>query len=118
MESREIRSVRRWGIVGVLSTVLLTFSGHWCVKAVAGERAELANYRVHAIHRSEEKQPIKNRTYSLEIRGAGIGIHQDYQSTIWEFIKIQMIIKLHFRLERVQAELKYVRPFSTRQVKR
>lgn len=38
MESREISSVTRWGIVGVLGTVLLTFSGHWWGKAVAHEK--------------------------------------------------------------------------------
>ncbi|RMN29082.1 hypothetical protein ALQ62_05292 [Pseudomonas coronafaciens pv. zizaniae] len=87
MEFREISSVTRWGIVGVLGSVLLTFSGHWWGKAIAGERNELANYKTQAIRQSEEKQSIQKRTYSLEIRGIGIGIHQDYQSTIWEFIK-------------------------------
>ncbi len=87
MELRNIDSVTRWGIAGVLGTILLTFSGHWWGKAVASERAELADYKAQVILQGKEKQLIQKRTYSLEIRGVGIGIHQDYQSTIWEFIK-------------------------------
>lgn len=87
MESREISSVTRWGIVGVLGTVLLTFSGHWWGKAVAHEKTELADYKNQVMAQNTEQQATQKRTYSLEIRGVGIGIYHDHQSEIWEFIK-------------------------------
>ncbi|QQN26793.1 MULTISPECIES: type VI lipase adapter Tla3 domain-containing protein [Pseudomonas syringae group] len=87
MEIRDIDSVTRWGIAGVLGAILLTFSGHWWGKAVASERAELAAYKAQVILQGEEEKSVQERTYSLEVRGVGVGIHQDYQSTIWEFIK-------------------------------
>ncbi|OPE56938.1 hypothetical protein BTW15_27470 [Pseudomonas syringae pv. tomato] len=87
MEIRDIDSVTRWGIAGVLGAILLTFSGHWWGKAVASERTELAAYKAQVILQGEEEKSVQERTYSLEVRGVGVGIHQDYQSTIWEFIK-------------------------------
>ncbi|GKQ46932.1 hypothetical protein PSTH2693_17270 [Pseudomonas syringae pv. theae] len=87
MELRDVNPVTRWGTAGVLGTILLTFSGHWHGNVMANERVELADYKSQVLLQDKEKQPIQKRTYSLDIRGVGVGIHQDYQSTIWEFIK-------------------------------
>ncbi|KPW13985.1 Uncharacterized protein ALO42_03876 [Pseudomonas syringae pv. atrofaciens] len=87
MEFRDVTPFTRGGIAAIFGTVLLIYSGHWWGNAMASERAELADYKAQAILQDKEKQSIQKRTYSLEIRGVGIGIHQDYQSTIWDFIK-------------------------------
>lgn len=34
-----------------------------------------------------EQRATQTRTYALEIRGVGLGIYQDHQSEIWQFIK-------------------------------
>ncbi|WP_122365824.1 type VI lipase adapter Tla3 domain-containing protein, partial [Pseudomonas syringae group genomosp. 3] len=44
-------------------------------------------YKAQVILQGEEEKSVQERTYSLEVRGVGVGIHQDYQSIIWEFIK-------------------------------
>lgn len=50
-------------------------------------KAELAAYKSEVITQNAEQEAARQRTYSLEIRGAGIGIYEDHQSEIWEFIK-------------------------------
>ncbi|MDF5892036.1 DUF2875 family protein [Pseudomonas syringae pv. syringae] len=79
MEFRDIHSATRWGIAGILGITLFAYSGQWWGKAVAHGNAELA-------HKSEQ-MATQQRTYSLEIRGAGIAIFHDKQSEIWSFIK-------------------------------
>ncbi|KPW38253.1 super protein [Pseudomonas syringae pv. tagetis] len=87
MELRDMSSVMRWGITAILGTALLAFSGHWWGKAVAHEKAELADYKNQVMVQNAEQHATQQRTYSLEIRGVGIGIYHDHQSEIWEFVK-------------------------------
>ncbi|MBI6706542.1 type VI lipase adapter Tla3 domain-containing protein [Pseudomonas viridiflava] len=87
MELHNIHPVNRRSITIILGITLLASSGHWWGRVAASERAGLADYKAQAILQGEEKNSLQQRTYSLEIRGAGIGIHQDYQSTIWDSIQ-------------------------------
>ncbi|WP_162886960.1 type VI lipase adapter Tla3 domain-containing protein [Pseudomonas syringae] len=87
VELRDIHSVVRWSIAGILGTALLAYSGHWWGNAIAHEKAELAAYKSEVITQNAEQEAARQRTYSLEIRGAGIGIYEDHQSEIWDFIK-------------------------------
>ncbi|MCF4982750.1 DUF2875 domain-containing protein [Pseudomonas syringae] len=87
MQLRDINPVLRWGIAGILGLVLLVYSGHWWGKAIAHEKAELAAYRTEVTAQKNEQMATQQRTYSLEIRGAGIAIFHDSQSEIWSFIK-------------------------------
>jgi hypothetical protein len=87
MELRDMNPVMRWGITAILGTLLLIFSVHWWDKAVASEKAGLAAYKANALAQIAEQKATQLRTYSLEIRGVGLGIHQDHQSEIWQFIK-------------------------------
>ncbi|KEZ69678.1 hypothetical protein C5I_0128760, partial [Pseudomonas syringae pv. syringae FF5] len=87
MQLRDINPVMRWGIAGILGLVLLVYSGHWWGKAIAHEKAELAAYRTEVTAQKNEQTATQQRTYSLEIRGAGIAIFHDNQSEIWSFIK-------------------------------
>jgi hypothetical protein len=87
MELRDMRPVMRWGIAAILGPSLLVFSVHWWGKAVASERAGLAAYKADVKAQIAERQATQARTYALEIRGVGLGIYQDHQSEIWQFIK-------------------------------
>ena len=87
MELRDMNPVLRWGIAAILSPMLLIFSVHWWGKAVASEKAGLAAYKANVMAQMAEQQATKTRTYALEIRGVGLGIYQDHQSEIWQFIK-------------------------------
>ncbi|WPN28153.1 DUF2875 family protein [Pseudomonas sp. P5_109] len=87
MELRKINPVLRWGIAAILGPLLLIFSVHWWGKAVASEKAGLAAYKANVMAQIAEQQATQVRTYALEIRGAGLGIYQDHQSEIWQFIK-------------------------------
>ncbi|WP_439869508.1 type VI lipase adapter Tla3 domain-containing protein [Pseudomonas syringae] len=87
MQLRDINPVMRWGIAGILGLVVLVYSGHWWGKAIAHEKAELAAYRTEVTAQKNEQMATQQRTYSLEIRGAGIAIFHDSQSEIWSFIK-------------------------------
>ncbi|WP_029774738.1 type VI lipase adapter Tla3 domain-containing protein, partial [Pseudomonas avellanae] len=87
MELRDMSSVMRWGITAILGATLLAFSGHWWGKAVAHEKAELADYKNQVMVQNAEQHATQQRTYSLEIRGVGVGIYHDHQTEIWEFVK-------------------------------
>lgn len=87
MELRDINPVLRWGIAAILGPLLLIFSVHWWGKAVASEKAGLAAYKANVMAQITEQQATQARTYALEIRGVGLGIYQDHQSEIWQFIK-------------------------------
>ncbi|MDD0999772.1 DUF2875 family protein [Pseudomonas sp. TNT2022 ID1044] len=87
MELRDMNPVMRWGIAAILGPLLLIFSVHWWGKAVASEKAGLAAYKANVVAQIAERQATQVRTYALEIRGVGLGIHQDHQSEIWQFIK-------------------------------
>ncbi|KPY69707.1 type VI lipase adapter Tla3 domain-containing protein [Pseudomonas syringae] len=86
MELRNIHSVTRWGIAGILSAVLLSYSGHWWGKAVANEKHELAAYRSEIIAKNAEQQAAEARKYSLEIRGVGLAVNDWHQSSVWREI--------------------------------
>ncbi|WP_148283768.1 type VI lipase adapter Tla3 domain-containing protein, partial [Pseudomonas avellanae] len=86
MELRDIHSVTRWGIAGILGAVLLSYSGHWWGKAIANEKHELAAYKSEVIAKNAEQQATQARTYSLEIRGVGIAVNDWHQSSVWREI--------------------------------
>nr|WP_043302318.1 DUF2875 family protein [Pseudomonas sp. GM55] len=87
MEIRDLKPVLYWGIAAILGPLLLIFSVHWWGKAVASERAGLVAYKANVMAQIAEQQATQARTYALEIRGVGLGIYQDHQSEIWQFIK-------------------------------
>ena len=87
VEIRDLNPVLRWGIAAILGPLLLIFSVHWWGKAVASEKAGLAAYKADVKAQIAERQATQERTYALEIRGVGLGIYQDHQSEIWQFIK-------------------------------
>ncbi|MBP1128007.1 MULTISPECIES: DUF2875 family protein [Pseudomonas] len=76
-----------WGIAAIVGPLLLIFSIHWWGNAIAGEKAEIADYQNRMEARDAEQQATRARTYALEIRGVGLGIYQDGQSEIWQFQK-------------------------------
>ncbi|MCF5429491.1 DUF2875 domain-containing protein, partial [Pseudomonas syringae] len=86
MELRNIHSVTRWGIAGILSAVLLSYSGHWWGNAIANEKHELAAYKSEIIAKNAEQQAAQARTYSLEIRGVGLAVNDFHQSSVWREI--------------------------------
>ncbi|RMN33237.1 hypothetical protein ALQ61_04569, partial [Pseudomonas coronafaciens pv. zizaniae] len=83
MEFREIHSVARWGIAGILGAVLLSYSGHWWGKAVADEKHEQVAYKSKVEEQVSEQQATQKRNYSLEIRGVGIAVNDWHQSSVW-----------------------------------
>ncbi|OLT98723.1 hypothetical protein BVK86_28765, partial [Pseudomonas reinekei] len=83
----DMNPVMRWGIAAILGPILLIFSVHWWGKAVASEKAGLAAYKANVMAKIAEQQAMQARTYALEIRGVGLGIHHDHQSEIWQVIK-------------------------------
>ncbi|MDD1000067.1 DUF2875 family protein, partial [Pseudomonas sp. TNT2022 ID1044] len=87
MELRDMNPVLRWGIAAIVGPILLIFTVHWWGKAVASEKAGIAAYKANVMAQIAEQKATQLRTYSLEIRGVGLGIHQDHQSEIWQFIK-------------------------------
>ncbi|WP_209990578.1 MULTISPECIES: DUF2875 family protein [Pseudomonas] len=82
-----MKPVMAWGIAAIVGPLLLIFSIHWWGNAIAGEKAEIAAYQDKMVARDAEQRATQVRTYALEIRGVGLGIHQDAQSEIWQFIK-------------------------------
>ncbi|WP_080268105.1 type VI lipase adapter Tla3 domain-containing protein [Pseudomonas tremae] len=83
MEFREIHSVARWGVAGILGAVLLSYSGHWWGKAIADEKHELVAYKSKVEEQVSEQQATQKRNYSLEIRGVGIAVNDWHQSSVW-----------------------------------
>uniref|UniRef100_UPI0030D7B0DD type VI lipase adapter Tla3 domain-containing protein n=1 Tax=Pseudomonas sp. EA_35y_Pfl1_P108 TaxID=3088688 RepID=UPI0030D7B0DD len=77
----------RQGIVGVFGALILAYSGHWWGKAVASEEKQLADYRSSVMGKKAEQMAEDARTYALEIRGVGIAVDEDQNSTIWKLIQ-------------------------------
>lgn len=86
MELRDINSVLRWSIAGILGAALLSYSGHWWGKAVANEKHELAAYKTEVTAKNAEYQSALIRNFSLEIRGVGIAVNDWHQSSVWREI--------------------------------
>ncbi|KPW53822.1 superfamily protein, partial [Pseudomonas caricapapayae] len=87
MELRDLHSVTRRGIVAIIGTALLVYSGHWWGKAIAHEKAELAAYKSNVAAQVVEQQAVQKRTYALEMRGVGVAVGGWHQSSIWRKIK-------------------------------
>ncbi|MBP1128005.1 MULTISPECIES: DUF2875 family protein [Pseudomonas] len=87
MALRDMKPVMAWGIAAIVGPLLLIFSIHWWGNAIAGEKAEIAAYQNRMEARDAEQRATRARTYALEIRGVGLGIYQDGQSEIWQFIE-------------------------------
>jgi hypothetical protein len=83
VELRNFNPVLRWGSAAILGPLLLIFSIHWW----GSEKAGLAAYQSNVMAESAEHITTKERTYSLEIRGAGLAVDNWHQSSIWREIK-------------------------------
>ncbi|WP_420848658.1 type VI lipase adapter Tla3 domain-containing protein [Pseudomonas silesiensis] len=86
LKPKEMGTVMRWGIASIFGALVLTYSGHWFAKAVAYEKAELAEYKTKVIADVNEQITTRERTYALEIRGVGLAIDDWHQSSIWREI--------------------------------
>ncbi|WP_263227115.1 type VI lipase adapter Tla3 domain-containing protein [Pseudomonas alabamensis] len=82
-----MKPVLAWGIAVIVGMILVIFGIHWWGNALANQKAEIATYKNQIESKSAEQQAIQARTYALEIRGVGLGVHSDGQSKIWQFIK-------------------------------
>uniref|UniRef100_UPI0017871574 type VI lipase adapter Tla3 domain-containing protein n=1 Tax=Pseudomonas fluorescens TaxID=294 RepID=UPI0017871574 len=83
----DIGPVLRWGLASVIGVLGTVYGVHWWANAVANEKAELAAYKATVMAQNEEHRVTYQRTYALEIRGAGIAVDQDHQSKLWQFIQ-------------------------------
>jgi hypothetical protein len=89
-ENRELEgmsAVMLKGVASIFGALVLTYSGHWFGKAVAYEEAELAAYKSKVMAERAEQIATQERTYALEIRGAGLAVDNWHQSSIWREIK-------------------------------
>jgi hypothetical protein len=75
------------GIAGIIAAVLLVFSGHWAGKVMAQDRANKQAHLDYMTGYLAEQDDIAKRTFSLEIKAAGLAIDESQQSTIWKMIK-------------------------------
>jgi hypothetical protein len=89
-ENREIRDmgvVMRWGVASILGALALIYSCHWRGKVEADQDAALEAYKSKVMAERTEQIATQERTYALEIRGAGLAVDDWHQSSIWREIK-------------------------------
>jgi hypothetical protein len=86
MAPRSLKSALTWGIAAFVGWLVI-FSMCWRDGTQAYERAKSAAYEKEMAAKIAEQQAIQGRSYALEIRGVGLGLHRDGQSEIWGFIK-------------------------------
>ncbi|WP_085987388.1 type VI lipase adapter Tla3 domain-containing protein [Pseudomonas alabamensis] len=86
MAFRGLKPALAWGIAAFVGWLVI-FGMCWRDSAQAYERAEKTAHEKETEARIAEQQAIQGRSYALEIRGVGLGLHQDGQSKIWQFIK-------------------------------
>ena len=87
LKPKEMGTFMRWGVVSVLSGLVLAYSGHWFAKQVVYEKEQLSAYRTIVTADSAEQTATRERTYSVEIRGVGLAVDDWHQSSIWREIK-------------------------------
>ncbi|WP_085987396.1 type VI lipase adapter Tla3 domain-containing protein [Pseudomonas alabamensis] len=86
MAFRGLKPALAWGIAAFVGWLVI-FGMCWRDSAQAYERAEKTAHEKETEARIAEQQAIQGRSYALEIRGVGLGLHRDGQSEIWQFIK-------------------------------
>jgi hypothetical protein len=89
-ENRELRdmgAVLRWGVASIFGALALIYSCHWLGKTEAYENAELEAYKSKVMAERAQHIVTQERTYALEIRGAGLAVDNWHQSSIWREIK-------------------------------
>ena len=75
------------GITAIATVMLLVFGSHWAGKAIAQDRVEKQTQLNDMTEYLAKQQDIAQRTFALEIKGAGLAIDENQQSTIWKMIK-------------------------------
>ncbi|MFK3907807.1 DUF2875 family protein [Pseudomonas monteilii] len=86
MALRSLKPALAWGIAAFVGWLVI-FSMCWRDGTQAYERAKSAAYEKEMAAKIAEQQAIQGRSYALEIRGVGLGLHRDGQSEIWRFIR-------------------------------
>jgi len=71
----------------IVAVVLMVMSVHWAGKAAAQTRAERQGELQSAKSYLSEPLEIAQRTFSLEVKGAGLAVDIWHQSLVWEKIK-------------------------------
>ena len=87
LKPKELGVFMRWGIVSVLSGLVFAYGVHWFAKQVAYEKEQLSVYKTKVVADSTEQCALRERTYSLEIRGVGLAGKGWYQSSVWREIE-------------------------------
>jgi len=77
------------GITAIATVMLLVFGSHWAGKAIAQNRVEKQTQLNDMTDYLAKQQDIAQRTFALEIKGAGLAIDIWHQSSVWEKIKEQ-----------------------------
>ncbi|WP_268797626.1 type VI lipase adapter Tla3 domain-containing protein [Pseudomonas huanghezhanensis] len=75
------------GIAGIITAVMLVFGGHWSAIAMAQSKLDKQVQLENKTRYFAEQQDREQRTFSLEIRAAGLAVDEDQQSTIWRLIR-------------------------------
>ncbi|MBA1189404.1 DUF2875 family protein, partial [Pseudomonas entomophila] len=86
MALRSLKPALAWGIAAFAGWLVI-FGMCWRDGTQAYESAKSAAYEKEMAAKIAEQQAIQGRSYALEIRGVGLGLHQDGQSKIWQFIE-------------------------------
>jgi hypothetical protein len=89
-ENRELvdmSAVMLKGIASIFGALVLTYGLHWFVKAGVYEDEQFAAYKSKIMAERAEHVATQERTYALEIRGAGLAVDNWHQSSIWREIK-------------------------------
>ncbi|AZF02726.1 hypothetical protein C4J95_5312 [Pseudomonas orientalis] len=84
---REMRTESHWKVAGVLGLLMLVYGVHWAANADTSKGARLEDYRSRIMARKAEQVAEQTRMYSLEIRGVGLAVDGDQNSTIWKLIQ-------------------------------
>jgi hypothetical protein len=80
-------AVMRWGVASIFGALALIYSCHWLGKTEAYQDAELEAYKSKVMAERAQHIATQERTYALEIRGAGLAVDNWHQSSIWREIK-------------------------------
>ncbi len=86
MALRSLKPALAWGIAAFVGWLVIS-SMCWRDGTQAYERAKSAAYEKEMAAKIAEQQAIQGRSYALEIRGVGLGLHRDGQSEIWRFVQ-------------------------------
>lgn len=87
MEITDMAQGIRQGITGIVAFMLVVFSFHWAGIAIAQDRAEKQGETQNKNDLLAAQENKTRRTFSLEIKAAGLAIDENQQSTIWKMIR-------------------------------